>query len=134
MGTEVDVLVLSSSSMGVWSEKGLTGFRKGGSELLGELSVWDSEVNSSNVGGCKDLSSCGMQGSVGGSGDCFSFNSEGDGMRSEEEGGGGGRDFFRLISLRTSMMVFLSSLSLLLRDGLCFMAVLRSSFSRSSFS
>lgn len=134
-GTEVDMLVSLSSSMGVWSALGLTGFRGGGSELLGEVSSCGGEVNGSNVGGGKDFS-CAVEGSVGGSGSGFSSGSAGAGSGSgaAAAGGGGGSDFFRLISLRTSMMVFFSSLSLLLRDGLCFIAVLRSNFSSSSFS
>lgn len=132
-GTEVDLFVSSSSSMGVWSKMGAITFREGSSELLGEVSSWDGEVNSSNVGGGKNLSSLGVPGLAGGSGSGFSSDSVGVLPGSGVECGGG-RDFFRLISLRTSMMTFLRSLSLLLRDGLCFMAVLRSSFSRSSFS
>lgn len=42
-----------------------------------------------------------------------------------------GRTLFRLISLRTSLMVFLSSLSRLLREGLDFMAQVMSNFSSS---
>lgn len=131
-GTEVVVSVSPSSSMGVWSMLVLTAFRGGGSKLLGEMSICDSEVNSSNVGGGKGFSSCGVQGSTGGSGSGFSSNSVATG--SGAVGSVVGRDFFRLISLRTSMMVIFRSLSLLLRDGLCFMALLRSSFSSSSFS
>lgn len=126
-GTEVDVFVFSASSMGVPSERGATGLREGGSELLGEVSCWNGKVNSSNVGG--------GSGYAGASGGGFSSDWVGVGTRSKVMGGGGGgRAFFKLISLRTSIIVFLSSLSLLLRDGLFFIAVLRSSFSRSSFS
>lgn len=102
--------------------------------MLGEVLSCDSEVNNSNVGGGKDLSSCFIQGSARGSGSGFSSDSGRVGSGSEAVDSVVGRDFFRLISLRTSMIVFFSSLSLLLRDGLCFMAVLRSSFSSSSFS
>ena len=42
-----------------------------------------------------------------------------------------GWTLWRLISLRTSLMVFLSSLSRLLREGLDFIAQVRSNFSRS---
>lgn len=50
-----------------------------------------------------------------------------------EEGGwcAEGTTLLRLISLRTSLMVFFSSLRRLLREGLDFMAQVRSSFSRS---
>lgn len=41
--------------------------------------------------------------------------------------------FFKLISVLTSLMVFFNSFKRLLRDGLGFMAVVRSRFSRSTF-
>lgn len=118
-GTEVDVSPCGST-------QGLVAFR--GSESLGGASICDSDVRSSNVGGAEGSSVC-VQGSAGGWGSGLSSDSAGAGL-----GATGGRDFLRLSSLRTSMMVFLSSLSLLVRDGLCFMAVLRSNFSSSSVS
>lgn len=129
-GTEVDVLVTSSSSAGVWS-KGFVSFTGVGSKSIGK--IWDGKVNVSNGGGGNDLSSCVILGSASSSRSGWSSDSAGDGLGSGVEGCGG-REFFKLISLRTSVMVFLSSFSLLLRDGLCFIAMLRSSFSRSSFS
>ena len=125
-GSEVDVSLLSL--MGVWSVLGLMGLRGGSSKWLCKASSSDCKVKGLNVGEGKY--SCFAVGSGSGS----SSDSVEIEPGSEAAGGVGRGDFFELISLRTSMMVFLSSLSLLLRDGPCFMAVLRSNFSSSSFS
>lgn len=92
------------SSSGEWAGPGV---RRAGETVTGASSGWVGTISSS---GSEEVA-----GRSGG-------------------GEGGGRDFLRPTWLRTSRMVFFSSFSLLLRDGLCFMAALRSSFSSSSVS